>query len=141
MSKVQTVSWGEFFNEKNQLKESFVFIDLDEIREKITKSVMKKETLINVAGITMLLLIGLPGTSHAATGIDAVADKLYKKLLNVGKWIIVMKGGIDTIQSAIQGDVQSAKKNFLGYLLVYVVLWALPWGLKQVDVVFADMGA
>ncbi|MEK3969424.1 hypothetical protein [Paenibacillus sp. FSL H7-0323] len=141
MSKVKTVNWDEFFIEKKQLHEPFIFIDLDDIHEKVTKSVMKKETLIKVAGITLLLLIGLPATSHAATGIDAVADKLYKKLLNVGKWIIVMKGGIDTIQSAIQGDVQSAKKNFLGYLLVYVVLWALPWGLKQVDVVFADMGA
>jgi hypothetical protein len=141
MSKVQSVRWGEFFIEKKQSQEPFIFIDFDDIRLKFTRAIMKKETLIKVAGITLLLIIGLPGTSHAATGIDAVADKLYKKLLNVGKWIIIMKGGIDTIQSAIQGDVQSAKKNFLGYLLVYVVLWALPWGLKQVDVVFADMGA
>lgn len=141
MSKVKTVNWCDFFIQHKQLREPVIIINLDDIREKITKSVMKKETLIKVAGITLILLIGLPGTSHAATGIDAVADKLYKKLLNVGKWIIIMKGGIDTIQSAIQGDVQSAKKNFLGYLLVYVVLWALPWGLKQVDVVFADMGA
>lgn len=141
MSKVQSVRWGEFFIEKKQSQEPFIFIGFDDIRLKFTRAIMKKETLIKVAGITLLLIIGLPGTSHAATGIDAVADKLYKKLLNVGKWIIIMKGGIDTIQSAIQGDVQSAKKNFLGYLLVYVVLWALPWGLKQVDVVFADMGA
>lgn len=141
MSKVKTVNWCDFFIQYKQLREPVIIINLDDIREKITKSAMKKETLIKVAGISLILLIGLPGTSHAATGIDAVADKLYKKLLNVGKWIIIMKGGIDTIQSAIQGDVQSAKKNFLGYLLVYVVLWALPWGLKQVDVVFADMGA
>ncbi|MEK4355226.1 hypothetical protein MKX41_31025 [Paenibacillus sp. FSL R5-0475] len=141
MAKVKTVNWCDFFIEHKRLEEPVITINLDGICEKITKSVMKKETLIKVAGITLLLLIGLPDTSHAATGIDAVADKLYKKLLNVGKWIIIMKGGIDTIQSAIQGDVQSAKKNFLGYLLVYVVLWALPWGLKQVDVVFADMGA
>lgn len=141
MSKIQTVSWGDFFIKEKKLQEPVIFIDLVDIRDKAVRCIMKKETIIKVAGITLLLLISLPGTSHAATGIDAVADKLYKKLLNVGKWVIIIKGGIDTIQNAVQGDLQSAKKNFLGYLLVYVVLWALPWGLKQVDVMFADLGA
>lgn len=141
MSKVQTVSWDSFFADRNQLSSCVVVIDLDHIRNEITRALMKKETIIKIAGITILMLVALPGTSHAATGIDVVADKLYKKLLNVGKWIIILKGGIDTIQNAVQGDLQASKKNFLGYLLVYVVLWGLPWGLKQVDTLFADLGA
>ena len=142
MPKTQTVSWESFFANSHQRPLApVVVIDLDRLGKDILCTLVRKEMIIKVAGITLFLLIGLPGTSHAATGIDIVADKLYKKLLNVGKWVIIIKGGIDTIQNAVQGDLQASKKNFLGYLLVYIVLWALPWGLKQVDIMFADLGA
>ncbi|OMF54661.1 hypothetical protein BK138_16000 [Paenibacillus rhizosphaerae] len=133
--KTHVIGWSEFC--KGPVEKSPV-IAWDRIR----KALLKKETIIKVAGVTLVLLIGMPDVLHAAsaTGIDVAAEKIYKKLMNIGKWVIVIKGGIDTIQSAVQGDLQSAKKNFLGYLMVYVVLWALPWGLKQVDILFSDMG-
>lgn len=133
--KTQVIGWNEFCNGPVV---KYQVIDL----ERIKKALLKKENIIKIAGITLVLLIGLPDITHAAaaTGIDIAAEKIYKKLMNLGKWVIVIKGGIDTIQSAVQGDLQSAKKNFLGYLMVYIVLWALPWGLKQVDILFADMG-
>ncbi|KGE16245.1 hypothetical protein [Paenibacillus wynnii] len=139
----QTLEWNSFFGQGRRIKPAAAVLDINKLSKEVKVALCRRETVIKVAGITLLLLIGLPGTSHAATatGIDIVADKLYKKLLNVGKWVIIIKGGIDTIQNAVQGDLQASKKNFLGYLLVYIVLWALPWGLKQVDIMFADLGA
>lgn len=135
MMRTHVIGWNEFC--KGPV-EKVPVVDW----EKIRKALLKKEAIIKIAGVTLVLLVGMPDVLHAAsaTGIDVAAEKIYKKLLNVGKWVIVIKGGIDIIQSALQEDVQSAKKKFLGYLMVYVVLWALPWGLKQVDLLFSDMG-
>lgn len=121
--KTATIKWNDFFaNEPKPL---------------ISK---KTETIIKVAFIGLTTFVMFTDVTFAASSIDTAANAIYRKLLNIGKWVIIIKGGIDTIQNAVQGDLQSAKKNFLGYLLVYVVLWALPWGLKQVDILFSDMG-
>lgn len=137
---IQTVKWDDFFKKEKQEQQVLV-IDLEEVKSKIKTAIMNKETIIKIAGITLVLTLALPQLTHAAgaTGIDAAATKLYRKLLNVGKWVIIVKGGIDTIQSVVQGDMHHAKKNFLGYVLVYTILLALPWGLNQVDSMFADM--
>lgn len=138
--KTQVIGWGEFYQSR-PVVDPAVIVELEQIRGALIQAITKKETIIKVAGITLFLLVGIPCVTHAAgTGIDVAAEKIYRKLMNVGKWVIVIKGGIDTIQSAVNGDLQASKKNFLGYLFVYIILWALPWGLKQVDVMFADMG-
>lgn len=122
--KTATIKWNDFFaNEPTPV---------------VSK---KAETIIKVAFVGLTTFILFTDVTFAASSIDTAANAIYRKLLNIGKWVIIIKGGIDTIQNAVQGELQSAKKNFLGYLLVYVVLWALPWGLKQVDLLFSDMGA
>lgn len=142
--RTQVVGWEEFFDRKPSAPAQAIVIEVERIRAAAVKAISDKDVIIKVAGVAAALLIGIPDVTHAAgytvTGIDAAASQIYRKLLNVGKWVIIVKGGIDTIQSAISGDLQSAKRNFLSYLLVYVTLWALPWGLKQVDTMFADMG-
>jgi hypothetical protein len=87
---------------------------------------------------TSLLVIGIPDVVSASTGIDAGARKIYDKLLLVGKWIIIIKGGIDIISAITNGDVDLAKKRFLGYLIAYGALQALPWGMDQVDLLFKE---
>lgn len=137
--KTRSVNWDEFFNPKCTAAQAVVF-DLREIQKAVIDGLMNKETIIKVAGVTLILTLALPQITHAAgTGIDVAASKIYRKLLNVGKWVIIVKGGVDTIQNVVQGDMHSAKKNFLGYMLVYTVLLALPWGLNQVDSMFSDM--
>lgn len=106
-------------------------IDLHRAR----KQMFTKRTMIRVAGITIVLL-AIPHTAFAATGIDVGAERIYRKLINVGKWVIIVKGGIDTIKSVTEGDMQAAKKNFLGYLVTYGILWALPWGMKEIENLF-----
>lgn len=106
-------------------------IDLHHIR----KQVFTKRTMIRVAGMTVVLL-AVPHSAFASTGIDVGAEKIYRKLINVGKWVIIVKGGIDTIKSVTEGDMQAAKKNFLSYLLTYGILWALPWGMKEIETLF-----
>lgn len=115
-------------------------IDTRKMRKDVRKRLLSRGTLIKVAGVTAILLIGLPDVSHAATGIDEGAGKIYKKLLNVGKWVIIVKGGLDTVKHVADGDTLSARKNFLGYMLTYAILWALPWGFKEIENLFEGMG-
>lgn len=139
--RTQTVEWKGFFEKSSQQELSTLVIDMNDIKKGFIKIATNKQVLIKVTVLSIALIMGMPDMTYASTGIDIAADKIYKKLLNVGKWVIVVKGAIDTIQNAISGDLQAAKKNFLAYLMVYVILWALPWGLKQVDTMFADMEA
>jgi hypothetical protein len=92
------------------------------------------------AGLTTTILLSTPHIGFAAgTGIDVGATKLYDKILLVGKWIIIVKGAIDTINNTAQGDFASAKKSFLSYLIIYLILKAFPWAMNEVDSMFNDL--
>jgi hypothetical protein len=67
------------------------------------------------------------------TGVDAGARKLYDRLLQIGRWIITIKGAFDTVSHTVQGDFVSARKSGLAYLMVYAILKGLPWAFDQVD--------
>jgi hypothetical protein len=92
-----------------------------------------------VAGTTAILLATGVDVSFAASTIDAGASALYYELTGVGKWVIIFKGGFDTVKSVGAGDFDGAKKHFFSYLLVYLMLLGLPYGLDKVDQVFRDM--
>lgn len=112
-------------------------VDLRDFRKDVARKVLSKGRVFQCAGITFVILAG----AHyaASTGIDIGADKIYKKLVNIGKWVIIVKGGIDTIKSVADGDLQGAKKNFLGYGVTYAVLWGLPWMMKEIENIFEGM--
>ncbi|WP_274362773.1 hypothetical protein [Paenibacillus thermotolerans] len=109
--------------------------------EVIVEHLDRHKVVYRVAGLTLTVFLTGADLSFAADGggIDASAEKIYRKLLSIGKWVIVFKGGFDTINNLVQGDMTAARKNFLGYLLVYVILLGLPWCLEQVDIAFKDL--
>ena len=100
----------------------------------------RKRLVYKTAGLTFIfLLAGSLNHAMASSGIDAGASNIYYRVVTIGKWVIIIKGALDTISNATQGDLQSAKKNFLGYMMVYAILLALPWGMDQVDELFRDL--
>lgn len=105
-----------------------------------------------VIGTAIILFLSVSGLAFAngndavsvfassGTGIDAGAKTLYKKLISVGKWIIIIKGGIETIKSAaVDGDFQNSRTKILGYVITYALLWALPWAFDEVEKLFNEM--
>ena len=124
--RTQTINFKEFIS-KGKVKHG----------PKLNKKLIYKATIIT--GIATLTVFTGIDIASASNGIDAGAHILYDKLLLVGKWIIIVKGGIDTINSVVQGDLGSAKRNFLGYLVVYMVLNALPWAMNEVDTIFKQL--
>ena len=106
----------------------------------IMEHINRHKVIYRIGAITLIVLLGGMDVAFAADStIDAGATKIYSKLVNVGKWVIIIKGAFDTINSTVQGDFIQARKSFLAYLLVYVVLLGLPWAFAQVEMLFTEM--
>lgn len=133
MSKVEAISFGQFFNDNYSSSNS--------IKETILAHLKKHKITYRIIGTTIIIFASgiIDPSVYAATGIDAGGNRIYSKLVNLGKWVIIFKGGFDTIQNTLKGDLDMAKKSFLQYLMVYIVLLALPWSMRQVDTVFTDL--
>ena len=133
--KTETMSISEFLHGK----------ETEPFSAKVERHFKKYGMVYKVAGVTAVILIsaiplgGGAVTAFASSGIDVEAAKLYKELIGIGKWIIVFKGGFDTLKMIGNGDFDSAKKSFFGYLLTYLFLLGLPYGLDKVDQVFASV--
>ena len=78
----------------------------------------------------------IPALVEAAIGIEAGGKRIHGTLVGVGKWVIIVKGSIDCIQSVLNGDVSKAKQQFFGYLLCFGIMLALPWALDEVEGIF-----
>lgn len=132
MTRTEIIPFNQFFNNSSE----------DEIKNTLIKHLNKYKIVYRIIGTTIIIFssgIIDPSAFAAPTGIDVGGARIYEKLVGLGKWVIIFKGGFDTIQHTIKGDLDMAKKSFLQYLMVYVILLALPWSMKQVDSVFSDM--
>jgi hypothetical protein len=131
--KEQRMSIKEFLNGREP--ETFSSI--------VKRHLDKYGIVYKVVGATVIILVAGGGfdSAFASSGIEAGAEKLYAKLLSVGKWIIIFKGGFDTIKNMANGDFDSAKKGFVGYLLVYLLLFGLPWAMDEIDMIFKELTA
>lgn len=132
MKKIEKMSVREFLNGKEQ--ETF--------QTKCARHFKKHGMLYKIAGSTVVILMaggGFDCALAASSAIDAKANLIYYKLMDVGKWIIIFKGSIDTIKAVGNGDFDSAKKSFFSYLLIYILLLALPYGFEEIDKLFSNV--
>jgi hypothetical protein len=132
MARIESMTISQFMNPN---------YNTEKILDPLIRFLDKHKVVFRVVGVTLIIFSsGLLDTSvFAATGIDEGATKIYEKLINVGKWVIIIKGGWETINNTIKGDFDTAKKSFLQYLIIYVILLAFPWAMSEVDVLFRDI--
>lgn len=99
-----------------------------------------QQVYLNAAIALAALGLGADMDAHAEVNIlDVKADQVYGKLADVGKWVIIFKGGSDVIGSMTDGDLGRMKKRVIGYVIGYVVLLFLPWGFDQIDAFFKSI--
>jgi len=77
--------------------------------------------------------------SEAFASVDESGRRFHMKVVSIGKWVIIIKGSIDAIQSVLNGDMQAAKKTFLSYLMCFAIMLGLPWCLDEIEGVFKDV--
>ncbi|MFD2703802.1 hypothetical protein ACFSVM_25565 [Paenibacillus shunpengii] len=110
----------------------------------ILEHIDRHKAIYRIGVITLTILLGLGSAEVMAAAVEAStldvgAERLYMKLVRIGKWVIIIKGAFDTITATVQGDFISARKSGLSYLLVYVILLGLPWAFGQVESLFEGM--
>lgn len=133
-NKTESWSVSEFMNKDN------------DILMKVKRHFDKYGIVYKIVGTTIVILTAGGGFDYAfaeaipvSGSIDYEAKKLYSELVGIGKWVIIFKGGVDTIKAIGNGDFEVAKKSFFGYLLVYLLLLGLPYGMDKVDTIFKNL--
>lgn len=130
--KTEVMSFQEFLSGGKQ-QEKWVC--------KMDRHFKKYGFIYKVIGSTVIIMVAGGGFDYAfaAGSLDESANRVYYKLVEVGKWIIIFKGGMETIKAAGGGDFDSAKKSFFSYLIIYLLLLGLPYGFNEIDKLFADL--
>ena len=85
--------------------------------------------------ILAIVFFFIPNIALGAT-TDEKGMQIYKKLVSYGKWVVIIKCLLETIQSVMNGDVQKAKTNFFGYMLGLVIMLSLPAVVGQIEELF-----
>jgi hypothetical protein len=130
MKKVQKINFVDFC-QRNYVNESF-------IRKAKRHIAQNKSFYITVGGYVVLFLITGIDSSYADSGFDLKAEKMYKKVCGIGKWVIAVKGGFDVMNTITTGDMSALKTKVISYVVAYLSLLGLPWLLDQVEVLFED---
>jgi hypothetical protein len=109
--------------------------------KKMLKGIKRIKRKLKRWGFWISLCVSLPFSllsfaDPAFASIEAGGYALYLKVLAVGKWVIIIKGTIDIIQTILKGNYFEGKRIFLGYLLCYAAIAILPWALEEVEVIF-----
>lgn len=73
--------------------------------------------------------------------IDKQGYEIYRQLLGIGKWVIVVKGGWDVVRSTLSNDYDKAKKGFISYVLAYIFLLILPELMNRADGIVHHLSA
>lgn len=130
MSKAQVLSISEFMVNG--------FTKGPSVTERVIDHVKRHQSIYIQAGV-LVVTVSLMGAADPSSVIDVKAHAIYHKLCTIGKWIIVVKGGIDIIGAMMQGDMDRMKKSLIGYVIGYVALLGLPWLLDTANSMFADV--
>lgn len=130
MKKVQKIPFVDFV-QRSYISESFV--------KKAKRHIAKNKSFyITISGYTVFFLLCADGSVFASSGIDIGARKMYTKVCAIGKWAIVVKGGLDVINTVMTGDMGSLKSKIISYIVAFCSLMGLPWLLDQVEVLFNE---
>jgi hypothetical protein len=88
--------------------------------------------------LLMMIFLNISVAFGASAGFaEGKGMNLYYKLADgVVKLVLVFKGAFEVIQACINGDIQAAKKNLMGYLLAYAGVYLLPTAFDEIQNMF-----
>jgi hypothetical protein len=131
MAKVQNMTIGEFLNNEKQsdfMKRAAVHFN----KNHITYKVIGGTVFIFFAG-------GFDTVALANEAFDKKAKSIYfGEFLGVAKWMIVGKGGWDTVNKTLKEDFDGAKRSFFQYLLIFALLYGYPFALDIIESMFQE---
>jgi hypothetical protein len=145
---VQTMTIPQFLNGSYRREPQIITNLISHLkRHRIKYRVIGTTVFVFLAGITVGFLIEPIHAFAASDAVTAMAQptqmsideggrKMYYKLLSAAKWVVIFRGAWESVSAAVKGDNEHAKKSFLSYAMVYLILLAFPWMMDQIDGIF-----
>jgi hypothetical protein len=127
VKKTEVIDWKEFMSGTYRRPTTL---------QAIAQHVERNKTAYRIGAAVVVLFLA-SDVSALASPLDDRASALYHdKLLGFGKWALIVRGGWGTIHKTMQEDFDGAKKHFISYLTIYLILLAFPWAMKEMDGIF-----
>jgi uncharacterized membrane protein len=107
------------------------------IHEEDIMIVISKRSVTSFAVATLTTLTTNP--CFAATGldkVDAAGNNILTIVRRIGYWVILIAAIYNVIGCVKEQDAKKLGHAVLFYILLYAVLFALPWFLRQVEGIF-----
>ena len=57
----------------------------------------------------------------------------FDKFIGVIKWVIVGKGGWESVSRMLKEDFNGAKRSLIQYVILFALLLGLPYGLNEIE--------
>ena len=141
---MSVITWSEFPQIKAKEDEQRMALVVSEMFLPPTYATLKEKyghiarKLTNIAVLTgaFFLVTEIDALAANNESLDSKAKELYGKLVGIAKWIIAGKGGWSTIHKMLQEDFEGAKKSFLQYLIIFIIVIAFPKALDYIEVFF-----
>lgn len=118
-----------------------------EFKNKPKVRLVRKYTIIAVT-VFATVLIFQDGTNFAlaisgsnSSGIEVGGRELYSRLVSVGKWIIMAKGGFETLKHVTNSDYEGAKKVGISHLVIFALLIGMPYAFDMIEELFSSFGS
>jgi len=105
------------------------------LKKNAVKTHLKKHGIKYLQGVLIVGYIILidPSVALGVATIEQTSEQFYRKVLGLGRAVILIKGGLEIVQHSLAGDFQASKKTALSYFGMYALLLLLPYGLDQID--------
>jgi len=123
-------------------KEGYKQAKADALLVNQLKNHFRKYGRYYLTGITFSILSldfsGISSVAFAAslTGLNAGGMSIYWKIIALAKWILIVKGTFEAIQTAIDGETAKAKEIFIKYCLCFIVMLAFPYAFSEIEGAF-----
>lgn len=73
---------------------------------------------------------------NALEGVNKAGNNALNLFRGIAYWIIVIRGMLDLVTIALNGDTKQISKILMKYLAVYASLFALPYLLRLIETLF-----
>lgn len=131
--KVETMTISEFLNkEYKNRKQSKYYVKTNEFIEFYNKHHV---LIFRICLLTGALFFGAGWEfAFADEGLDERMSALYfDKFIGIIKWVIVGKGGWESVSRMLKEDFNGAKRSLIQYVILFALLLGLPYGLNEIE--------
>lgn len=112
-------------------KEDKTFKKLERKLQQIKFNSTEWKRLVKITAI-ILFLLTTPVSAAGPGGISVLGQKVYEILLDISAWYAIIGCALDLLKCGFNGNINSAGKIVLNYIMIYASIAMLPWVIDMI---------